>query len=138
MVTRCHGDHGYCHRQLLICTDVVDPDSSNGTTFLRTGRIAPPFSLDKVFLFLLRRGMTKITSSSNSRSRVASKIRKFCLWKEYRKGKKKEKTHNGKSVHGRLKDPLVQETTLYLAPPLASPQPPFANHRARSDPAYVR
>lgn len=39
MVTRCHGDHGYCRSQLLICTDVVDPDSSNGTTFLR---IAPP------------------------------------------------------------------------------------------------
>lgn len=23
-------DHGYCHGPLLICTDVVDPDSSNG------------------------------------------------------------------------------------------------------------
>lgn len=29
MVTRCHGDHGYCHRSLLICTNVADPDSSN-------------------------------------------------------------------------------------------------------------
>lgn len=29
VVTRCHGDHGYCHRSLLICTNVADPDSSN-------------------------------------------------------------------------------------------------------------
>lgn len=29
MVTRCHGDHGYCHQPLLICTNVADPDSSS-------------------------------------------------------------------------------------------------------------
>ena len=88
MVTRCHGDHGYCHRQLLICTDVVDPDSSNGTTFLR---IAPPFSLDKVFLFLLRRGMTKITRSSNSRSPLRRKLGNFVCGKNIEKERKRKR-----------------------------------------------
>lgn len=136
---RCHGDHGYCHGPLLICTGVVD--SSNGeddASFLPHVSCEKKKEEESMKIVFLRNS----SGRGNARGIFEIHARYFfsrCIdYSRSRKKKKGEKGHNRESVHVRrsVERPSV-EATLYLAPPLANPtfcEPP-STKRCR---AHVR